>query len=1180
MTFNAVTPPYYNFKSGSLRLGAGNANGISTVTVNSGATADFGANAGSGITLINGGSGSGLTCTGGGTVMLSGTAQNTYTGPTTIQGSTTVYIGAMLLGASSATVNLTSGTLATHNSTARAVANPVSLKGDFTIGAPSPRNGTLTFGTGAWTISGASRTITVDTISAAINSAIGGSGLGLGFSSLNSGKLTLGLSGTEGYTGPTTINSGTLALGVSCNLNAASGVVIAAGGTFDVSAQTTWTAGSSASPAITASGTATPATIKGGTTVAFGSTPITLNYDGTDDTMLTISQGALTMSGNTVTINTNTAAPTSPLGLGAHNVIHVTGGSLTASGIVINGTAIPAGDIAIASVSGGDLVVTISVAAAVPILDTTTKSAITNTTATLGASVNSNNGSPVTEYGIVWGAIPNPTTADNKVIIGTTDWSGAFTAPVTGLPAGTNVNYRGYAINANGTGYSTNDTFVTLTNEPTVQASGVSFSSVQGGAMTVSWTRGNGGTCIVLAKAGSAVDANPVDSVTYTDNSNFGSGTQIGTGNYVIYKGTGNTVNLTALTPGITYNVAVFEYNGFGVPGSQNYLTTSPATGSQATTSSSTHPVVYYSSASASDPTSLSSWWTGNNGTGANPANFTSGDTFIIQNGHTYTVASGVTWTNNAATGGTAATLQINSGGHLAYDLSSTTVTVRLGGNLVQSAAGGLTASTSSGSGVLEFTSSGTWTGSGDISAIKLVVFVDAGATLDASGMSSGFKLKTANTVGFDNLNGTINLGAFGVNGNGNSSAKFVLGTSGTLITAIPTGVPSIFTNIFTGKVTLPTTANYTFNGSLAQVTGTSTTNATMPSTVNNLTINNAAGVTLSQATTIYSTLNILGGTLTPSGTSDTAGALTFDGSTYQATGTWGSSSSSPAATHQDDTRFAGTGLVTVNGPVAAASATQFRSRVSGNWNVSSTWEASLDGTTWSSVITGFTSGSTPGSSQTVTVRTPNTVTLAQNEACGTLNVNGGGTLDFNSHALTVASASSFNGTLKMEVTKTGPSTFTGSKLTQSAGTLSYNGTLTVTTNVGVPLAGGDVIDLFDASAFGGSFTTTNYPAYTFQPGESWSAANLTVDGSIMIAVAPSGPTGPGYITNSISSSTLTMTWPAGQSWRLVGQTNSLSTGLNTNSAAWGTVTGGIDGSNSITINPAQPTVFYRLVYP
>ena len=61
----------------------------------------------------------------------------------------------------------------------------------------------------------------------------------------------------------------------------------------------------------------------------------------------------------------------------------------------------------------------------------------------------------------------------------------------------------------------------------------------------------------------------------------------------------------------------------------------------------------YYSYGNGSS-TNLASWWTVNNGTGSNPANFTSGDTFIIQSGSSYT---GTTpWTVS----GTGAAIQIN----------------------------------------------------------------------------------------------------------------------------------------------------------------------------------------------------------------------------------------------------------------------------------------------------------------------------------------------------------------------------------------------------------------------------------------------------------------------------------------------------------------------------------------
>jgi hypothetical protein len=72
--------------------------------------------------------------------------------------------------------------------------------------------------------------------------------------------------------------------------------------------------------------------------------------------------------------------------------------------------------------------------------------------------------------------------------------------------------------------------------------------------------------------------------VGYTANAAFSSGPQIGTGNYVVYNGTGNSVAVTGLTAGTTYYTAIYEYNGSG--STANYLTSSSLTGSQMTTTS------------------------------------------------------------------------------------------------------------------------------------------------------------------------------------------------------------------------------------------------------------------------------------------------------------------------------------------------------------------------------------------------------------------------------------------------------------------------------------------------------------------------------------------------------------------------------------------------------------------
>jgi len=92
------------------------------------------------------------------------------------------------------------------------------------------------------------------------------------------------------------------------------------------------------------------------------------------------------------------------------------------------------------------------------------------------------------------------------------------------------------------------------------------------------------------------------------------------------------------------------------------------------------------------------------------------------------------------------------------------------------------------------------------------------------------------------------------------------------------------------------------------------------------------------------------------------------------------------------------------------------------------------------------------------------------------------------------------------------------------------------------------------------------------------SAGYLAGAGSLKVPTT--GPSLPAHLTNSVSGGVMTFTWPAGQGWRLVSETNSLSVGITTNSLNWNTVPGGIDGSNSIAIDPTKPTVFYRLVYP
>ncbi|MCX6896593.1 MAG: hypothetical protein NTZ16_14085 [Verrucomicrobia bacterium] len=64
---------------------------------------------------------------------------------------------------------------------------------------------------------------------------------------------------------------------------------------------------------------------------------------------------------------------------------------------------------------------------------------------------------------------------------------------------------------------------------------------------------------------------------------------------------------------------------------------------------------------------------------------------------------------------------------------------------------------------------------------------------------------------------------------------------------------------------------------------------------------------------------------------------------------------------------------------------------------------------------------------------------------------------------------------------------------------------------------------------------------------------------------------------SSFDGTTLSLSWPTNSGWTLQMQTNNMVTGLSTN---WVDVPGsaGITSTN-ITVNPALPTVFYRLKY-
>ena len=109
------------------------------------------------------------------------------------------------------------------------------------------------------------------------------------------------------------------------------------------------------------------------------------------------------------------------------------------------------------------------------------------------------------------------------------------------------------------------------------------------------------------------------------------------------------------------------------------------------------------------------------------------------------------------------------------------------------------------------------------------------------------------------------------------------------------------------------------------------------------------------------------------------------------------------------------------------------------------------------------------------------------------------------------------------------------------------------------------------SNGFGGFQLGTLTSGVTAQLLNTGSAVKLAVTSVLTVN------TNPPVLTNSFNNGSLTLSWPADHlGWRLQTQTNS--TGISTNWFTW-------PGSTNVTsvviqVNPANPTVFFRLVYP
>jgi autotransporter-associated beta strand protein len=188
--------------------------------------------------------------------------------------------------------------------------------------------------------------------------------------------------------------------------------------------------------------------------------------------------------------------------------------------------------------------------------------------------------------------------------------------------------------------------------------------------------------------------------------------------------------------------------------------------------------------------------------------------------------------------------------------------------------------------------------------------------------------------------------------------------------------------------------------------------------------------------------------------------------------------------------------------------------------------------------------------------------------ADGTLTLNSGQTLKHSGSStgpITVTGSVNLgNGTLLLGVNRTG----LAHDSLAASGSVTYSGTLAVT-NTGAALQPGDKFQLFPSAVSG--FTTyalptvdaVNFVQYTWQN-------DVATDGSVtVLTVAPLTPPTLGV---SQTGNTLNFSWTG--PFKLQSQTNSLNVGISSN---WFNYPGGSTSPVSVTINPTNPTVFFRL---
>ena len=1014
----------------------------------------------------------------------------------------------------------------------------------------------------------------------------------------DAGTLTLG--GTNGYTGNTLVNGGTLALTGNGSISNTPSIVLAGGATFDVSGKTS-TFGLQTGQSISNNATAT-ATLIGNINANSGTLAGSFK---SGLAPFTIQNGTLTLSASTV-INLTSLNPRLTVGTILPIVAKGTGG--TVAGTAPNTTP---GSLTVGGLTGHfainsgelDFVVDSSTPAGIEPLhwaasgsgtwdaantgntiwkDSTTPTALTtyfvngdtvqfdekyisaNQAVTLNSTV-----SPTSM--LVSNSTYNYTISGSGTIGGiaslTKTGSGSLTLSTSNSYSGGTAISNGAVIMGNGTALGGNGSTVSVASGAVLDVNGTTNGTANTYALTINGSGPSGGGALI---DGVATAANFFGSVTLAGDSTikqngasftFGSsGSSVPiNGNYVLTVGgpsgfivdvfgsisVGSIIKVDAgqlkmesantFAGGLTVlngNVSVKNAAAFGT-GPVTMLDTTGNNGAKlglGVTGNINNPMIVQA---------------GSTGT-ASIDNFGGSYTPVWAGGITLNNGLTLATTVTGSQGYTSVSGPISGSGALTIANTGPTVAVKLYGTNTYTGATYITV------GSLALLNNASISNSA-------VISISDGATLDVSGLTSGiFTIASgqtlANNGGTATLNGTVDASSCSI------LATFDGATPTFAVTSLILGSGTAFT---VNPTTILPVGTYTLIAS--GVSGTA------PATVNLL---RGAGY-----------LQITGGALQLVVTSTASGVTeplhwTGAGLWQVATPTnaWKDSAVLPVFTGyadadsvQFDEQFISADqVVTLNYLVTPASIVVSNAAHSYTFisTAGSPGAIAGNGSLTKSGAGTFVLNTSTGTNLPVTV---NGGTLSGIGTIGsTLTVNNGGTLASGTNGvyrLTVLSNLTLNAgsTTRFSVTGGAPSVNWVNLGTNA--NVTYGGTLSI-----VPTGTFNIGDQYTLFA---GINTTNASNFTSITGSAGSGKAFAFTNGIL-SVVVGGPSGPANLTNSYSGGVLSLSWPAGQGWKLQAQTNNLSIGLGTN---WTDMTDGTVSSTNITVNPANPTVFYRLKY-